>query len=116
MVRAGKTDYVFKTVAELYNKFIGKKGLLTVRQVPVYNPDKPEGLGLTIPVFITDARGLFGRHDVHVQARNGTGSVWVDSKCVTIVEEWPLATTEITTTPRPAEPPSIDISGTDPLA
>ena len=88
------------TAVQLYNQFVGRKGLLTVLAYAEYtrkdDDDKlityPATCGVQVAVKILDARVNFGNPQCLVQPLRGVGTTWVssgeDSKLV-IVEDWP---------------------------
>lgn len=61
------------TVKEL-SASIGKQGSLSVS-------------GLHVEVKVTDARQVYGRHDLQVAPVNGSGEIWVEASRVHFEEQ-----------------------------
>ena len=121
MVRTGRPrkhgSFTIKTVKQLYDTWVGKKGMLCVLDIPAEQGSSVEfSPGMLIPVHINDARGLFGREDLLVQPCFGSGSVWVGAVKVKVVEDWPHETKTFTASSGANESPSLDSGDSDALA
>jgi len=84
------------TIAQLYQRYVGKPALLTVldyapQEATEARPRATDGsTGIQIPVWICDARLQYGSDAVLVQPVFGAGSTWVKAgDRLLVMEKWP---------------------------
>lgn len=79
-----------KGIAQLYHKYVGRKGLLTVLSYPPKREERAGTLGIQIAVWVLDARIAYGNEQVLVRPPMGVGSAWVNVKGqLNLVDQWP---------------------------
>ena len=62
------------------NKLIGKEGIMVIEKAGLRSP------GLAINVIITDVRQSFGRTDILITPKEGTGEKWTNLNKITLRE------------------------------
>lgn len=82
------------SVAQLHRRFVNKRAMLTVCDWTEHkrgdNVLREASAGIQVPIWIVDARFVWGTYQVLVVPLNGGSSTWVKIEGkVRIVTEWP---------------------------
>ena len=101
----------------LYEKYVGKKAMITVLDRVANQSRNDNGMvGIEVPADIHDARTYYGHEQVLVSGIGGCGSGWINADNVRVVDEWPNEKNPVDVEFEPDEPPGVDPSSTIPPA
>lgn len=103
----------------MVREYVNRKGMLTVGDRFENKTTGTEAtVGMQVPVRVVDVRTSFGREDILVVPKCGTGSEWFSASRFQPVDEWPPDNAEIQTavTPEPDDACPVDPDLPDPLA
>lgn len=80
-----------RSVAQMYEKYVGKKAMLVVLdQLEKEGRENSGSMGVEIPIKIVDANIAYGRERLLVEPHSGVGTAWIEANDkVRIVDEWP---------------------------
>ncbi len=103
-----------RSVMFLYEKYVGKKAMVTVLDRVANQNRNDNGLvGIEFPGDIHDARTYYGVEQVLVTAVGGCGSGWVSADNARVVDEWPNETNPVDAEFESDEPPGVDPGGAE---